>query len=345
MDVTFFENKPYYPNSAIQGEKNEQESQNWNWISLIDTTSETPSSPSPILTFVPDSSHPIPLSKPIPNPESSVSSPTCVQNNELQVYSRRKRKPERPKSEPVLAHQIQESNLGLGTPEQAQGEAELDSISVAEKGTEINKNLDQHFVSVMEKGTETYQDLEQLIASRKGIRSCTQHPLWYHLSYSNLSPGYRAFVTSLDQIQIPNSVQEALKMSQWKAATLEELRALEKNGTWTLTDLPPGKHIVGCKWIFSVKYRANENVERFKARLVAKGFAQSYRIDYQETFAPVAKLNTIRVLLYISVNRDWPLFQLDVKNVFLNGDLTEEVYMDIPPGFEDKFAKGKVCKL
>ena len=248
MDVTFFENKPYYPNSAIQGEKNEQESHNWNWISLIDTTSKTPSSPSPILTFVPDSSHPIPLSKPIPNPESSVpnpessvSSPTCVQNKELQVYSQRKRQPERPKSEPVPAQQIQESNLGLGTPEQAQGEAELDSISVAGKGTEISKNLDQHFVSVMEKGTETYQDLDRPFALRKGIRSCTQHPLRYHLPYSNLSPGYRAFVTSPDQILIPNSFQEALKMSQWKAATLEELKALEKNGTWTLTDLPPGK--------------------------------------------------------------------------------------------------------
>ena len=120
--------------------------------------------------------------------------------------------------------------MGLGTPEQAQGEAEPDSISVAEKGTKINKNLDQHFVSVMEKGTETYQDLDQPIALRKGIRSCAQHPLRYHLSYFNLSPGYRAFVTSLDQIQIPNSVQEALKMSQWKATTLEELRALEKKG-------------------------------------------------------------------------------------------------------------------
>ena len=122
-------------------------------------------------------------------------------------------------------------------------------------------------------------------------------------------------------------------------------RALEKNGTWTLTDLPPGKRIVGCKWIFSVKYKADGNVERFKACLVAKGFTQSYGIGYQELFALVAKLNAIRALLSIAVNQDWPLYQLDVKNVFVNGDLAKEVYMDITPRFEDKFAKGKVCKL
>lgn len=79
--------------------------------------------------------------------------------------------------------------------------------------------------------------------------------------------------------------------------------------------------------------------------MVAKGFTQSYGIDYQETFAPVAKLNTIRVFLSIAANLDWPLYQLDVKNAFLNGDLDEEVYMDIPPGFQNSHNHDKVCKL
>ena len=160
-----------------------------------------------------------------------------------------------------------------------------------------------------------------------------------------LSLKFKAFVSKIDQVQIPSSIHEALRIPEWKAATLEEIRALEKNGTWSVTSLPPGKKAVGCKWIFSVKYKADGSVERLKARLVAKGYTQSHGIDYQETFAPVAKLNTIRVLLSIAVNMDWPLFQLDVKNMFLNGDLKEEVYMDIPPGFEDNTTSNKVCQL
>ena len=190
-----------------------------------------------------------------------------------------------------------------------------------------------------------YSDLDRPIAKRKGVRSCTQHPLHYYLTYTSLSPTYRAFITSLEQIQIPNSVQEALGEPEWRAATLEELRAHEKNETWTLTNLPLGKCIVGCKWIFSVKHKTDGSVERFKAHIVAKRFTQSYGIDYQEIFAPVAKLNTIRVLLSIVVNLECPLFQLEMKNAFINGELLEEVYMDTPPGFEDMFTKGKVCKL
>ncbi|RVW85510.1 Retrovirus-related Pol polyprotein from transposon RE1 [Vitis vinifera] len=163
-----------------------------------------------------------------------------------------------------------------------------------------------------------------------------------YVTYEGLSPSYRAFATSLDDTQVPNTIQEALKISEWKKAVQDEIDALEKNGTWTITDLPVGKRPVGCKWIFTIKYKADGSIERFKARLVARGFTQSYGIDYQETFAPVAKLNTIRILLSLAVNQDWCLQQLDIKNAFLNGDLEEEVYMEIPPGFEESMAKNQL---
>ena len=88
---------------------------------------------------------------------------------------------------------------------------------------------------------------------------------------------------------------------------------------------------MGCKWIFIVKYKIDGSIDHYKSRLVVKGFPQTYGIDYQETFAPMAKLNTICVLLSLVANLDWPLHSLDIKNVFLNGDLKDEVYMEIPP--------------
>lgn len=146
-------------------------------------------------------------------------------------------------------------------------------------------------------------------------------------------------------MKFQKNVHEALGKSEWRTAIEEEMGALNKNGTWKLTDLPEGKQPVGCKWIFNVKYKADGTIDRYKARLVAKGFTQTYGIDYQETFAPVAKLNTVRILLSLAANLDWSLHQLDVKNAFLNGDLEDEIYMEIPPGFNTNHNVNKVCKL
>lgn len=123
------------------------------------------------------------------------------------------------------------------------------------------------------------------------------------------------------------------------------MTALEKNDTWDLGDLRRNKVLVGCKWVYTVKLKPDGIVNRYKARLVAKGYTQTYGIDYRETFAPLAKLNSIRVLLSVVTNRGWPLHQFDVKNAFLHDDLVEEVYMKLPPGFFPSSFKGKVCKL
>ena len=112
-----------------------------------------------------------------------------------------------------------------------------------------------------------------------------------------------------------------------------------------MTEVPEGKQLVGCKWIFNVKYKADNTVDHYKIRLVAKGFTQTYGIDYQETFAPVSKLNIVRILLFLAASLDWPLHQLNVKNAVPNRDLEDEVYMEIPLGFETSNNVNKVCKL
>ncbi|CAL2277084.1 unnamed protein product [Prunus armeniaca] len=124
-----------------------------------------------------------------------------------------------------------------------------------------------------------------------------------------------------------------------------EMDALNKNKTWDLVPLPQGKKAVGCIWVFTLKHKAYSSIDRYKARLVAKGYTQTYGVDYLETFAPVAKLNTLRVLLSLATNHDWPLSQFDVKNAFLHGDLKEEIYMDLPPGISVTFQEGVMCKL
>ena len=123
----------------------------------------------------------------------------------------------------------------------------------------------------------------------------------------------------------------------------EELDTLSKNHTWDLVTLPPRKSVVGCKWIYKIRTRSDGSIERYKARFVVKGFTQEHGIDYEETFAPVARISSVRTLLAIAAASKWDIFQMDVKNAFLNGDLSEEVYMQPPPGLSVDF--NKVCHL
>ena len=102
----------------------------------------------------------------------------------------------------------------------------------------------------------------------------------------------------------------------------EELDALYKFGTLDLVDLPSGKSAIGCKWVYNIKTRSDGTVDRYKARLFARGFTQEYEIDYEETFAPMARFSYVRTLIVVSAARKWPLFQMNIKNAFLNGELS-----------------------
>ena len=141
----------------------------------------------------------------------------------------------------------------------------------------------------------------------------------------------------------PRTYREASTDPLWQIAMEEELNALSKNHTWDLGTLPPRKSMVGCKWIYKVKTHSNGCIECYKTHLVAKGFTQKYKIDYEETFALVACISSIRTLLAIAAAGKWNLFQMDVKNAILNGDLSEEVYMQPPSGLS--IESNKVCHL
>jgi hypothetical protein len=122
------------------------------------------------------------------------------------------------------------------------------------------------------------------------------------------------------------STWAALADANWRAAMTDEYKALVDNGTWRLVPRPPRTNVISCKWVYKHKYRADGSLARHKSRWVVRGFSQGHDIDYDETFNPVVKRATIRVVLSIAASRSWPIHQLDVKNAFLHDHLTETVY-------------------
>ncbi|CAL8993723.1 unnamed protein product [Prunus brigantina] len=145
--------------------------------------------------------------------------------------------------------------------------------------------------------------------------------------WKNLSEVYAQCKMSIIE---PESYNEAAKDAAWNKAVIEEISMIEKNSTWELVDRPSSKPIVGVKWIYKTKLNLDGSIKKHKARLVAKGYTQKPGIDFNETFAPVARLDTIRTLIALVAQKGWKLCQLDVKSAFLNGILEEEVYVDQP---------------
>ncbi|KAM0058456.1 putative RNA-directed DNA polymerase [Helianthus debilis subsp. tardiflorus] len=172
----------------------------------------------------------------------------------------------------------------------------------------------------------------------------TVHPSTHYISYKNFTHAHKLFLAAITTNVEPKNFKQAMQDSKWVEAMQREIQALEKNNTWTIESLPEGKRAIDSKWVYKIKYKPNGEVERYKARLVARGFTQIEGEDFHDTFAPVAKLVTVRTLLAVATKRDWFIHQLDVNNAFLHGDLEEEVYMKIPQGFL-KENENRVCRL
>ena len=130
----------------------------------------------------------------------------------------------------------------------------------------------------------------------------------------------------MSSVSTPKSTSEALSHPGWKQAIAKEMDVLYSNDTWELVALPPGKSHVGFRWVYTVKVGPDGQIDRLKARLVAKGYTQQYGSDYYNTFSPVAKIASVHLFLSMAAMRSWPLFQLDIKNVFLHGDLRRFIW-------------------
>ena len=172
------------------------------------------------------------------------------------------------------------------------------------------------------------------IAVRKGSRSSRNpNPIYNFLTYHRLSSPYSAFISTLSSVSLPKTVHEALSHPGYKHAMVEEMDTLHSTGKWGLVTLPADKSPIGCRWVYTVKIGSDGGVYCLRACLIAKAYTQIYGSDFYDTFSPIAKMTSIRLLFSMVAMRSWLLYQLDIKNAFLHGNLTEEVYMKQSPGF------------
>jgi hypothetical protein len=156
--------------------------------------------------------------------------------------------------------------------------------------------------------------------------------------------GYVALMSNISDAE-PSSFEEADKLQVWKDAMLEEYRSILKNDVWDIVPRPKDKSMVSSKWIYKIKHATDGSVEKFKERFVARGFTQKEGINYEETFAPVARYTSIRTIIALTSVLGWKLHQMDVKTTFLNGKIEHEVFVEQPNGFVLHNKGTHVCKL
>jgi hypothetical protein len=203
------------------------------------------------------------------------------------------------------------------------------SISSFSSPAELDVALDQQPTRIHPMQTRSQNNVST-------IRKLTDGTMRYPLPRALLS---EAAITE------PTCFTNAVKVSEWRTAMQTEFNALMKNSTWTLVPTSVAKNVVDCKWVFKLKRKADGSIDRHKVRLVAKGFHQHAGIDYGETFSPVVKPTTTRTVLSHADSARWSMKQIDIQNAFLHGLLSEDVYMEQPPGFIHPSYPHHICKL
>ncbi|GAA0171468.1 transmembrane signal receptor [Lithospermum erythrorhizon] len=173
-------------------------------------------------------------------------------------------------------------------------------------------------------------------------------PISNFVSYNKFSSNHCYFLANITSNVEPRTcLQRGCprgSLASWCVAMQSEIAALEKNKTWDIVQLPPGKRAIGCQWIFKTMFKSDGAIERHKARLAVLGNHQTEGEGYTDTFAQVAKILSVRTFLLVAIAKNWEVHQLDVNNSFSHGDLHEEVYMKLPPGFTSS-SPTQVCRL
>jgi hypothetical protein len=200
--------------------------------------------------------------------------------------------------------------------------------------------------------TEAEEKVQQVPPKTPSKRVQKNHPSEQIIGNKDAGVETRRKIHSPEQTHLalsstiePNCFEEANKDEFWKKAMDEELDQIEKNDTWELVPRPKNKNVISTKWVFRNKLNEDGQVTRNKARLVCKGYAQVEGIDFEETFAPVARMEAICFLLAYACSKNIKMYQMDVKSSFLNGELEEEVYIEQPEGFQLSENADYVCKL
>jgi hypothetical protein len=182
--------------------------------------------------------------------------------------------------------------------------------------------------------------------NNSGVRRSTRvkYPI-QRLAYDGFVAHHYSYMVRVIQEVEPTCFEQAVGNPKWDNAMDEEMVTLDVNATWELAVLPKNKKAIGCKWVYKVKHNADGSMSRYKTKLVTKGYAQTYGINYEETYSLVAKMTSIRVIIVMATTKGWSLHQMDVKNVFLHGNLQEEVYMEQPASYVDQTHLNLVCRL